>query len=396
MPGGRPLLFSYGGGHAHIVVALARELDRRGIGYDLLGLTTAHQAFVRAGLRPMNISALTEGAPDAGLMQKGAKLAPLPDHPDITAAQTQAYFAIGLEDLANRYGEAEAEALIERLGRKAFEPVTAFRRLLARLGSSVVVTTTSPRAELAGIKAAKSLGIPSLAVGDMYLVAEQEWILGGTYSDHLVVMSDDVGEMLAATGKLTSRLHVLGNPAFDALAPAAGDQERRRDLRERLGVGDRKCILWPLGGASDEVAGQRLLPANEVASMLEELCEDDASFCYLLRPHPNWPVAPIGLKHGMVESALSLEDALLVADLVCVEASTVGLQAVLRGLPVICLSFADYVIYPRYGWAAKADTLAELKSMVLRREYFAPPPSVAGYVGGAASRVCDLLLDVAS
>jgi len=387
----RPLLLSYGGGHAQIIIAVAAEMDRRGIAYDLLGLTTAHAAFLRAGLRSQDVSALLVEDIDSGILAKAGAFTPPSDNPDVTDEQTRAYFALGYEDLVQRFGQAEADRRVAELGRKAFEPVTGFRRYLEALRPSVVVTTTSPRSELAAIKAARELGIPSVAIGDMYLVAEQEWILDGCYADHLVVMSEDVGEMLEATGRLTSQIEVLGNPAFDALAPRQGDEALRARLRSDLGIGDRTCILWPLGGAADEVMGRFLLSAEEVARFLDALCDRDPSFCFVLRPHPNWPVAPMELAHGVIDSAMTLEESLLACDLVCVEASTVGLQAVLRGKPTVCLAFADYVLYPRYGWASEVDTLDELAELVLERRFFSPPPSLGRYVGGAAGRVVDLI-----
>jgi hypothetical protein len=36
--GRRPLLVSYGGGHANIMIAVTAELARRGRSYDLLGV----------------------------------------------------------------------------------------------------------------------------------------------------------------------------------------------------------------------------------------------------------------------------------------------------------------------------------------------------------------------
>jgi hypothetical protein len=385
-------LVSYGGGHALIVKTVAEELQRRGQSFDLLGLTTAEMAFRRAGLNPFPISELVDPAADGSL--RGAQLAPTPDHPDITVEQTKAYFAVGFADLVERFGREEAEARVAREGRKAFEPVTAFVRLIERLKPTVVVTTTSPRFELAALKAARRCGVPSIAIGDMYLVAEQEWILAGEYADHLTVISADVADMLAATGKLTSRVYVLGNPAFDALGDTVSDREERERERDRLKLGDRTCILWPLGGAAVPVAGRSLLEPQAVADFLESVCDRDPSFTYILRPHPNWPVQNLALRHGCVDDVASLEQALLAADVVCVEASTVGLQAVLKGVPTICFNFADYVLYPDYGWAAKADILPELARLLISRSYFAPPGRLRDNVGGATARVCDLIEQV--
>lgn len=392
----RPLLFSYGGGHALIIIAIARELAAQGLEFDLMGFTTAHAAFTRAGFDALDVTAMLSDDVAPDIRARGTELAPSSDHPDITQEQTDAYFILGLEDLCLRHGISEAERLVGQFGRKAFEPEFGFRRFLSAIKPSCVVTTTSPRAELAGIKAAKALSIPSIAVGDMYLIAEQDWILSGIYADHLVVMSDDVADMLGASGRLKSKIHVLGNPAFDELAPSPLDDARRTHLRSKLNVGDRSCILWPLGGAPDLVEGRRLLTAPQAAACLEEICAADRGFTYMMRPHPNWPVGDLDLPNGRIDDELSLEDSLLVADIVCVEASTVGLQAVLRGKPTICLHFSDYVIYPDYGWASSANSTDELKRIVRERKYAPPPPRVSHLVGGAAGRVVDLIISNSS
>ena len=46
---------------------------------------------------------------------------------------------------------------------------------------------------------------------------------------------------------------------------------------------------------------------------------------------------------GQYDGALSAEEAILMSDLVLVEALTMELRAVLQSMPVICLGFVDYV-----------------------------------------------------
>ncbi|MGX7951275.1 hypothetical protein ACWPM1_01805 [Tsuneonella sp. HG249] len=387
----RPFLVSYGGGHAQIIIAIASELDRRGRAYSLLGLTTAHQAFVRAGLCPMPIGDLIDPMTPDWVRTRARELAPRSDHPDITDHQTIDYFTIGYADLLGRFGRDEAESRITEHGRKAFEPVSAFRHFYDRSRPSIVVSTTSPRFEAAALRAARGAGIPSLAIGDMYLIAEQEWILSPDYARDLTVISNGVAEMLQSNGDCSSRIHVLGNPAFDTLAPSPDDPATRLMVRERLCIGDRKCILWPLGGAPDEVAGRQLLEPAEVAAFLDVVCDRTDGLTYVLRPHPNWPVHDLVTRHGQVDADSNLDHALLAADLVCVEASTVGLQAVLRGIPTICYNFADYVLYPDFGWAARADTLDEMARQITTGEYFTPPADLSSHVGGASGRVVDLI-----
>ena len=50
-----------------------------------------------------------------------------------------------------------------------------------------------------------------------------------------------------------------------------------------------------------------------------------------------------------------------------------GLQAAIRGLPVICVGFADYVMYPQFGLAQSVNSLDAAMGLIAERKV--PPPS---------------------
>ena len=384
----RPLLISYGGGHANIIIALAQELTRRGTAFYLIGLTTAFAAFERAGLNPLDVTALADHADDARAFAQVQRYLPDHHHPDITSAQTRAYFALGFADLARRLGEGEAHRRTAASGRKAFEPVSIFTRYFVRHRPSILVATTAPRFELAAIRAARRCGVVTLAVGDHFLVGESSAICSGDYADHLVVLAEAVATRLRSTGGALPQMHVLGNPAFDALALLPGDAERRTDLRARMGIGGAKLLFWPLGGAARSGSGEPLLTAGEAAAILDPIT-GGGDWRYILRAHPNWPVA-----HDlpqMCPPGFSPKDCLLACDLVVAESTTLGLQALLRGIPVIAFGHADLTQYPHFGWASLARSAEELRALILSGNYARPPSELAELVGTAAARVTDLI-----
>lgn len=378
------------------MVALACELRARGHDFDLMGFTTAFATFKRAGLDPLDVTAMVEWETDHGAFDATADLRPASGHPDISQAQTDAYFALGYRDLAERHGEQEARRIVVEQGRKAFEPVSILQRFLNQLRPSVIVSTTSPRFESAAIKAGRRLGISTIAVGDNYLLSEERHILANPYADHLTVIAPEIGERLLANGLTGTKIYPLGNPAFDALAARDGDHAKRIELRRKFGLTDRTVILWPLGGSSAEVAGKRLLGPHEAQTFLDSVCKSDSAFSYIMRPHPNWPVDPIDSQHGFVDASLSPEEALLIADVVCAESSTMGMQAALKGIPAICLRFSDYVIYPKLGWASEAGDLNHLRSLLLERSYFSAPERVTRQIGRSTGNIVDLIESVIS
>ena len=383
----RPLLLSYGGGHANIIIAVARELTRRGTAFDMIGLTTAFAAFQRAGLAPRDATALVDPAADAVHFAAVERYLPRETHADITPAQTHAYFALGFADLRARYGANEAHRLMSAHGRKAFEPVSIFARHFANETPSLLVATTSPRFELAAIRAARRCDFTSLALGDHFLVGESAAITSGDHADHLVVLAEAVAQRLRAFGGPLPEMHVLGNPAFDPLAPQRQDAARRAQLRERLGFTGKRVLFWPLGGAAQSGSGELLLTAGEVAALLDPIMCDGGDWSYFMRAHPNWPV-----KHPQLcPPDMTPEDCLLASDLVVAESTTLGLQALLRGIPAIAFGHADLTQYPHFGWASLSHSATELRALMVSGDYVQPPSELAELVGKSASRVADLI-----
>ena len=390
----RALLASYGGGHAEIIAAVARALISRGVAADIIGFTTAYQTFRRAGLpaKPVTTLLLNDAA-EQRAREMVRPLIPRPGHAAVSQEETDAYFTLGFRDLADSVGSDDALAQVQAFGRKAFKPAAAMARYLEKTRPDVVVATTSPRFELALLQAARHRGIPSLAIGDLFLVTERKWMLEAPYADHLAVLSDAVADSLDAVARAGTEIHVTGNPAFDTLAPRPDDAARRMRLRRQLGIADETVILWPATPGTNAMTGQPFQSRHAVIAMLEGLCAQNPGMRYVVRPHPNDPFAlPDGLIHGALSpSSHSAMDDLLVADRVLVEVSTMGLQAALRRLPVVCVGFADYVLYPRYGLAMVADDLQQAANGLLQPKEpdlsrFSMPP-----LGSATSNVVQLI-----
>lgn len=396
-----PLLASYGGGHANIIAALASRLSEWGTTPTTIGFTTAYQAFLRQGLAAGNVSALIEGR--RGGYEHAAELATpfLPEqlHPDITAAETRDYFAIGLHDLIAEHGEQEALKLIELQGRTAFEPIATMEAFLKELNPSCIVTTTSPRFELALLRAGKRLGIPTLAVADIFLQRERGWVLSGNYADHLCVLNEPLRDELLEQGlQGRTEVHATGNPAFDPLMTLRDNTTRRQELREQLGIADKTLILWPSASVvKAEFTDRPFVQSHDVSAVLEPLCEARSDYAYMLRPHPNAPHGlPEGARHGILDPGLSPTEALLVSDVVCFEVSTMGLQAHLAGIPTICVGFPEIAVFPHYCNTLIAKDLNEMAGQLRERSLTELQHTNASrlQLTNATDAVATLILDI--
>jgi hypothetical protein len=363
----RPLLASYGGGHVQILAALARGFISRGDQPDVIGFTTAYAELGRQGIAARSVSALLDQAADGEWLALAEDFTSGTSHPDIHRDETRAYFALGLRDLAGDIGRESAVARVRSEGRTAFEPVGVMRRYLRRMEPDIVVTTTSPRFECALLKAARLEGIPNLAVGDLFLVQERAWILQPDYAEHLAVLSGEVAHALVAEGFPQSGIRVTGNPVFDRLAPGPEDVARRAALRAQLDIEDKVVILFPAPGAHGSMDARPFLELVDVIAAFEDLCRADPQYAYILRQHPNRPMSfPEGAQRGILDdgTVLSPEAAILVSDIVCVDVSTMGLQAALAGKPVICIAFGDYVLYPKFGIGQEVANMDEAISIL--------------------------------
>jgi hypothetical protein len=397
----RPLLASYGGGHAQIIAMLAKELIARKHQPEIIGFTTAFRFFEREGLAAKSVTSLLDpnACNDAPYEQAVEPFLVNQTHPDISPEETRAYFTLGLRDLAEIHGLDKAIEMVEKHGRQAFRPVSVMERYLRRTQPDVVITTTSPRFEHALLQAARRVGIPSLAVSDLFLLNERTWILKEDYAEHLTVLTGSLKKELIDAGLSGTKIHVTGNPVFDTLKSKPGDDKLRLELRDKLGLSDNVVILWPSPAVlNSDLYDRELQSAANVSAAFEGLCAVDPKYKYILRPHPNAPYQlPKGADNGILDMGLlTPNQALLIADIVCAEISTMGLQAALRGTPVICVGFAKEAIYPQYGLAHTANTLDDAVNMIAKGMLKTPVKLNSEFpeVGNATRTICDLIENI--
>ena len=391
---------SYGGGHASIVRALAQGLISAGYDPTVVGLTTGLRPIRRSGISALSISDVID-CQRASYERARELIQPFVQdmsHPDIEKRETEDYFAIGLHDLIDAYGEHTALARLTEEGRTAFLPVATMRRFIEALRPSCVVATTGPRFERALLMAARELDVPSIAVADLFLKRERPYVLADDYAEHLCVMNHQLkAELdLEATSKI--RIHATGNPAFDALKVARHDTDQRIRLRQELGVNEAKVVLWPSAPVQyAEFTDRPFALPEEVAHAMEAICLAQPDYRYIMRPHPNGLYdLPNHAVHGLLDPGLSPEQALMVADIVCFEITTVGLQASLMGKPTICVGFADLAVFPEYGYGLTVDSLEEMTELLKTQSYstIAEQGVSEHAIPEATNRVISLIQDV--
>lgn len=361
----RPLLACYGGGHVEIILSVAEALIKYQGNPEILGFTTAYRTLVDKGFPAHSVRVLLEEENNLEWLELADQFTHGVSHPDICQKETRAYFAIGLKDLCKKHGKRVAIEMVKRHGRKVFEPVETFRKYIKKTKPDFVIATTSPRFETALLKAARIEGVPHLAIGDLFLRKELEWMTSSGYAQNIAVLSNEVARHLIDAGIGGESIFVTGNPAFDKLSMVKKDIERRDKLRKKIGFTEKTVILYPAPSSKISQNGRAFADIYKTIQLLDEFCVKHSEFAYVVRQHPNLPLSKsLNLSRGYFDDGrlMTPEETILMSDVVLVEASTMGLQAALMGKKVFVVGFSDYVVYPEFGLAQSALSFQEALS----------------------------------
>lgn len=400
----KALFACYGGGHVAMVIPVARQLITRDWDVQILGLTTAGHRLAAEGLPAIGFADLQRDFGSARSFELGQSLVGDVSHPQIPLAESIAYMGLSYEELEEQFGQAAAENEYRTKGRGAFFPLRTMKRWLERQSPDVFIATTSPRAERAGLVAARELGIPAVAIVDFHR-PPTPWLLAPeSCGDRLCVFSRDSHDFFTAHGRDESDIQVTGNPAFDTLANPVY-REQALQLGEQRGWSNSQLkILWasqvepavhPITGE----LGDPSLPAKIEQALLEMLLRHP-NWQLIIRPHPSEGRQLLNLPRQVHWSTQRepLHALLYAVDVVVTTMSTVGLEAALAGKPVISVDLS--VMRPELplsdmkvsrgvrDWVALEQALADVEQ---GEHPLAPDlPSV----GGAAERCCDVIANL--
>ena len=247
-----------------------------------------------------------------------------------------------VDGIARRHRAAAGGSFTDAAGVAARGGAESF---LTDVNAGVLVRGTSDDVEGANLEdvlaaAATVLGIPVVVVEDFPGNFHPET---GIRVDALCVEADAIVDLHAARGVERTRIHVSGNPRYDALR-AVDRVARRMRMRAALRLGDERTVLWV--GQPDSRASYATLGA--VLS-----CLHDATL--LFRAHPR----DAGYAGGRYTDLLGGDGVVAVdvthhadvaglccaADLVVTQFSSVAVEAGYLGTPAL------FVLLPEFGGA---------------------------------------------
>ncbi|MBX3096508.1 MAG: hypothetical protein KF812_06560 [Fimbriimonadaceae bacterium] len=355
MPPAHAFLATYGGGHARIGAAVAKEWNRRGYQCTVLALTTAGAIYEASGIPFLGMKDCEECTTPEALVWGQRLTEGMTPHPDVPGGESEAYFGTGMVDLIADKGESAARLAFAAQGRMAFHPQRSIERILRRLKPEIVMTTNSPRAEMATLSAARELGIPSVVVTDLFVEPEIDRLGNPEYANRSCVLAESERKKLIESGWNPDHVVVTGNPAFDTLALPSVKEAGNR-WRKSLGH-EGPVILW-----ASQPDPCRPDTSYRVACALADAGAANG-WRIVWRPHPNEEVVdpPKGVTISHRDDPL--EPILYGVDAVVVVSSTVGLQAALAKSKVIQLDIPvsfQMTPYTEMGIAERADGPGDL------------------------------------
>ena len=342
------LMACYGAGHINTLLPIAKKLNQDG-NFDLkfIGFTTAKKVIDASGIPVLELGNIIQHKDDK-VLNYIKEIVKTNQHPDIKYEDALNYNFIGLKDNIKNFGEDKALSLFRKYGRKSYLPVQTFKNFFKENKFDLIITTSSPRFELAIQKAAHQLSIKSLSVTDLFNTDEYKYICNDDYAGYLTVLSTNVKEFLLEKG-YKGEIEVTGNPAFDKLLKEDSSKEVNK-IRKLLKLNSKdQLILWACPPSNVD---NNCLDPKEVFSYLNDFTEKNINYKFIIRQHPNSKIfeKEFDLNNGIFcPKDLSLEICLNACDILMTYNSTVLFQAAMLGKKLITHSHSSPVFDSRFG-----------------------------------------------
>jgi len=321
----------YGGGHVLMLIPVLEQL--RSLGYEIhvLGLTAAGIPLKEAGFEPLGfLDFLTDA--DTRAIAHGKRLAEKMhcDGKVVSLEESIAYLGLSYADLEDQLGIEGARAEFERLGRQAFLPVSILRRVFDRVQPDVVITTSSPRAELAAVKVAAERNIPSVGMIDLF----GGQVIGGKLltdilSDYVCIPFEGTIPVLEDWNVTRDQMVITGNPNFNWVTKVPAVQDRSWRERHHL----KETDILALYAMQPETRAY----CDLVEDSLVLAVQQNPDLKVAVRAHPCQPDSDARLvlerlgDAGLPTFSDSLSELIYACDVLVTGNSTVALEAVLLG-----------------------------------------------------------------
>ena len=358
-----------------MLIPVLKLLEAQGFDVKIAGLTTAAASLRKAGFEPLGFRDLIHEE-DTRAQEHGTRLArEMHQGSKVNSLEESiAYLGLSYADLEDQHGAGGAAQAFNEQGRQAFLPLGPVRRLFDLVQPDVLLTTNSPRAELASIRVAAERGIPSVGVLDLFGLQPYNDIP----ADRVCVPFHQATSILVDRGLKPEALTVSGNPNFDWIHELIGGADLSADWRSRHGVqpGD-LLVLYGMKPHWDQ-------HEELIVQCLEQLLPRRPHWKVVVRPHPNSDavlaqnvIQRLGPEIAFLNENTPLSEALTACDALITHKSTVSVEAALLGKQVALVhSNHDYPTHGiplhLFGWGTFSISVPEAIEALSRWKKEAP------------------------
>ena len=361
----KALLACYGGGHVNMILPVYFELMKRGYEVVIIGFTAAQEKLSKIGVKFLSVKDFVE-TEDAYAIQQGYSLTKAMElNNTIGEYESAAYMGISYTELEQKFGSLSAAEKYEKYGRQCFLPINFAHRILNKVKPDFLVTTNSPRMEKALILAARSRMLPNFCIVDFGDDEEiEDRLAKRRYGDKVFVSFSKIKDKLINAGRIEREIIVSGNPAFDYLKKLNVSQIRN-DVRERLGLKEKKVILW-----CKSVMKSLKLAEKQIECSLADLQKRFPEIVVMSREHPNKNASNSKNFSDVFTEATEYElsEILPATDILVTINSSVGIEASIlnkKVLQVLLYEFAEKMSFVELGIGEEVYDLETLNKEIL-------------------------------
>lgn len=328
-------ILTYGGGHVNIMIPVIRELQKNdAISLSVLGLSIASKRLKEEGIPHHTISYYKELIMDESAWSWGKKLAGEyhVESSGITYEETIIYFGASMRDLVSKQGLEEAVSIFELQGRACFLPTYTMEKILAIERPDLLLTGNCPRMEHAAMRVAYGNGIKVLSLNDL-LGFDKKYIFP---ADKIAVISEITRENLIKDGNDENKIVVTGSPSLDGISDEMRSFSRTK-ICEALGM--------PMKAKAFLLATQpQKICTWEMIDMMTAVLDAYPDHYLVIKHHPgddrHLYVDYLANKNHprVILADMDVRKIIFVSDITITIFSTVGLESILMGVPLVQLN----------------------------------------------------------
>lgn len=252
------------------------------------------------------------------------------------------YYSIGALDFVVTHGLKSLKSF--HWDRNKFLQLTAIQAFIENLKDiKLIVTTTSPRFERAGLMIGQNLGIETIQIDDLFVNYETQF-----YGKHNIVASEIEKQILFQRNPNIENIYALGNPVLE---------DYLNTLRYRT-VKGKYIYFCPHKDVTYNSKGEPISYGpdhqNHVAEFtaLKQLLSNNPNLALIVRPHPNDDSEEYIKYKSIVDFEIkcpkheSLMEAINKCLVWITPASTTGIQASIGGKAVVTYKFRESDSHP--------------------------------------------------